>query len=318
MPHRLPAPAAVARRLATAVAVVALSGCDFQAPVDIDLPTYDPLLVVGGFLEAGAPIEVRFGESLPAESGATTGTPWLGPGVLAVLYDPIGQVLDTLVYRPPDPGGIYPRYTSEVVAEPGESYELRATAPGLPSVRASARVPLPVPVTVRSVGLRDIAGVTYESVEAVWTDPEGPTTYALSSRATDERSVNRLRPFVSADPSLREGYSGLGRPREVRPEEGAGPRGYSRAAYLTDEGFDGEVRTVTILFDRQRRNGIGDDVSICLSVLSDEMVRYMRALEVQRSTASDPFVQPTEAYTNVEGGLGAFAGYATSCRDLSL
>lgn len=281
------------------------SACDFSAPVEINLPPYVPVLVLGGFVEAGSRVEVRFAASRPAESAGTSGTPYLGPGVRAVLYDGAGLVLDTLSYASPTAGSIYPRYLSDVVAEAGARYELRAEFAGLPPVRAVADVPRPVAATIRDLGpAADPNGDPLRRITISWTDPPGPTTYAI----TASRSASDFLPFSSADPDLRDGYEGLGLPVVVNPDGGNTTPGFSVGAYLTDETFAGSDRTVVLLVPAPSQ---GESAQITLSVISDEMVRYMRALRIQQANIDNPFVEPTDAYSNVEGGLGAFVGYAS-------
>lgn len=304
--------------------LLALSGflgaCDFAAPVDIDLPPYEPRVVVGGFVEAGAPVEIRFARSMAAEATDTSATPYLGAGGEVVLFDGNGAVLDTLRAVSPQFGSLYPRYVSAVVAEGGARYELRATFPGLPPVRAVTTVPQPVTLTLRDLGPAPVGNEETNvgrRVELAWTDAAGSTAYAVTAIQPDQPAgYSQQVTFSSLDLALREDYDQLGRPRAVNPELGGSPeQSYFGDAFFLDDDFDGAARAlelVAIVYDTPGP----DVVRLGVSVLSDDFVRYMTALRVQQRSASDPFVEPTQAFTNVEGGLGVFAGFAPTTVDL--
>ncbi len=150
-------------------------------------------------------------------------------------------------------------------------------------------------------------GYPLRRVTISWTDPPGPTTYAIT--AVD--ATGNFIPFTSTDPDLRDSYQGLGRPVAVDPEGGTTTPGFSIGAYLTDATFSGSDRTVDITAFAPAPGQTG---RIVLSVISDDMVRYLRALSIQQANVDNPFVEPTQAYSNVEGGLGAFVGYASVSR----
>ena len=53
-------------------------------------------------------------------------------------------------------------------------------------------------------------------------------------------------------------------------------------------------------------------VRVVLQSVTESYFRYFAAQSLQNSTSGDPFAQPVQVYTNVENGLGIFAGYSSS------
>lgn len=85
-----------------------------------------------------------------------------------------------------------------------------------------------------------------------------------------------------------------------------------KSVYLPDENFNGQKYTTRV--------GISDedlfvnsliDVKANLSVksVSKEMYDYLVSLEELRLRTIDPFAEPLQVYSNIENGLGIFAGY---------
>ena len=52
------------------------------------------------------------------------------------------------------------------------------------------------------------------------------------------------------------------------------------------------------------------DLLLLLSSLSEDYFEYQRTLSEQ--VLSGPFVEPQGVYSNIEGGLGIFAGYTNT------
>ena len=282
-----------------------LAGCDFEStsPLDIALPDYAPQLVVGAFVSPDGPIEARFAVSaaLLAEYDADASRR-LGPVLRAAIYDEAGALLDSLRWDA-SAGGPYPLFRSTVVPRAGQRYEMRASAPGLPPVRAVADVPRVVAVRV-APGSGDA-----NSVRVSWDDPPGPAVYRIGLTFLGDLS-DRRADFTSPDLLLRRSYQDLDGAASIETD---GLQYFSGEALVRDAAFDGQTYTVpvtalTLYVRPEDRRAL----RVTLSVLSPDFARYMQALDVQQASAGNPFVQPTDAFTNVEGGLGAFVGWSSA------
>ena len=57
-------------------------------------------------------------------------------------------------------------------------------------------------------------------------------------------------------------------------------------------------------------------VRVILQSVTESYYRYFATQSLQNNTSGDPFAQPVQVFTNVENGLGIFAGYSTSVIEL--
>lgn len=283
------------------------AGCDFGSskPVDIDLPDVAPRLVVGGFVSPGGPVEIRVGRSVGLLAPPdTAGARALGRTLRAALYDEGGRFLDSLRVVT-GAGGAYPLFRSTVVPAPGRRYELRASAEGLPDVRAVAEIPIPVPLRVR----READAPDGQTrVTLAWDDPPGASVYQIALALVGENTAGSVS-FASTDPLLRTSFERLDATGDADPTADGGVRYFSPRAVFRDAAFDGQTHETLIIVDS---NLFGEPLPfrVTLTVVSADYARYQQSVEVQRASAGDPFVQPSRVFSNVEGGLGAFVGSA--------
>lgn len=85
-----------------------------------------------------------------------------------------------------------------------------------------------------------------------------------------------------------------------------------RAVYLPDENFNGETyRTRVGIRDRDLYFSPAQEIRLNLYVksVSKEMYDYLKTLELSRLTQDNVFAEPQIISSNVENGLGIFAGY---------
>ena len=285
-----------------------LAGCDFSASksIDIDLPEAEPRLVIGGFISPEGPVEIRVGQSAGLLAPTdTAGTRALARTLRAALYDESGGFLDSL-RAVPSASGIYPLFRSTVVPAPGQRYELRASASGLPAVRAVAEIPVPVaPRVTREAAQPD--GQTRVTLR--WDDPPGAAVYEITLPRLGPGAFGNVS-FSSTDPILRTAYDLLDAAGEADPTDDGGVRHFGRRAVFRDAAFDGRARETRLVVDDLSPFGDRQPFRVTLSVISADYVRYQQSVEVQRESAVNPFVQPSRVFSNVEGGLGAFVGFA--------
>lgn len=288
--------------LVAASLMTILTACDMTRPVDLDLPPFEPAIVVGGFVAADEPVEVRFGLSEDVLAPYDTARARVLAGVvLAAIYDGDGQFLDSLRYDL-EGDGLRPIYRSDVRPAPGSTVELRASAPGVQSVRAVAVVPnLPV-VRVRSVASGPDG---FDRYEVTWPPSEIGAPYHIAlTRAQDGTRVR----FDSPSLELRASFESIDEPVDEDPSLG-GARSYFGEAVLraASNPFAIDLRIPPNRFDNQPPSA-----RLHVTAVSDDFARYHQSVEVQERTVRDPFVEPTAVYSNVDGGLGAFVGFATT------
>lgn len=301
---------------------LALSACDFEQVIELDLPSYEPRLVVGGFPTPDSVFTARIGRSAGAlEPIAFDGSGLLIDDAQVRLFNGSGDFLDDLRYVEIggfDGSGGYYRSSRRLQPVPGQTYTLRAEAPGLPAVEATARIPEPVPFTVAFDGYTDDTPFGTRTARLVVTlpDPPGAQTYSLivESESEDFDGIERrfLISFRSDDPVLRSSFEELDLAVDIEVELDPDRDRFFSQALFRDVLFEGETREIVLdaplfSFDGSSEPG---DLIVTLASLSDDYVRYQQTLALQSLNEDNPFAEPVRIHTNVEGGLGAFAGYS--------
>ncbi len=148
-------------------------------------------------------------------------------------------------------------------------------------------------------------------------DPPGPQIYALGLRQTirfqDGFSYVQPLTFSSADQALRQSFDRLDVAVDIDVDVDQGQRTFFGRALFRDALFAGTTREIPLdllLFDTGEAEQ--DPVVVTLAVLDDDYVRYQQTLALQDVTGDNPFAEPVRIHSNVEGGLGVFAGYTSS------
>ena len=311
-------PRTLAAALATLVAA-AVAGCDFEQIVELDVPPYEPHLVVGGFPTPDSVLAVRIGQSVsvldPVDDAFGLPSPLLSDARVAV-YDEAGVLLDSLRYEGTDDYFGAHRSASGFVPSPGQTYTLRVSAPGLPDAEATTRIPVPVPFEVRYEGEIETPYEYERRVRLVVTldDPVGEQAYALSVSSVLEVDGEPPRwlshPFRSTDPVLKGGIEEIDTAVGIDFQSGD----YFSVAYFRDRLFAGASREMELelsIFTYYAQEEDIDELTVELAVMDEDYVRYQQTLETQRINNENPFAEPVRLHTNVRGGTGVFAGYAT-------
>ncbi|HMJ69309.1 MAG TPA: DUF4249 domain-containing protein [Cyclobacteriaceae bacterium] len=85
-----------------------------------------------------------------------------------------------------------------------------------------------------------------------------------------------------------------------------------RKMRFSDNAFEGSTYTAKVIAQSQLRESSAVDiyrVEVVLVSLSEEYFRYEESRELYFQNNGDPFAQPIQTFSNVNNGLGIFAGY---------
>lgn len=305
------------RHFSAALFFVVCLGC--EAVVDIEAPDYSPELVATSHFSPDSIWAVAVHRSLAIESRKDARKQYVERAAVSILNG-----ADTLALLSYQGGGWY-RSALDMYPAAGTQYTLFVDLSGEAVLKAVSATP---PVTPIGDASLEILGQTVETVfgregkyrlHVRLLDPPGPSYYRLGvyryrpnqDRLIDENapdSVYRLQDVDIADPGWYCGYSeALGAVLELNSGSDDCP-----AAIVTDRLFDGKEFTWTATMTlASGGDGDGrDELVVLLSSLSEDYFEYQRTLQEQRLTG--PFVEPLRVYSNVEGGLGIFAGYTNS------
>lgn len=85
---------------------------------------------------------------------------------------------------------------------------------------------------------------------------------------------------------------------------------------MIDQLFDGQSYQVTVTFSLYLSNA-RNDILLLLSTLSEDYFEFKRSWQ-QQAGQSPAFSAPMDMYSNVQGGLGVFAGYSNTGVVLSI
>ncbi|MEM1095548.1 MAG: DUF4249 domain-containing protein [Bacteroidota bacterium] len=281
--------------LFAAVAVV-VTGCELV--VDVDVPTLPATLTVNSFPEAGASWEAHLAAAVPVVSTQQVQESVISDGTVEVFHN--GARIAELAYTPADTDPNFllsPPYRSQgprVVA--GETYTLRASAPGYSAVEATTTIPTPVALdTLRSRLTPSSDGFSQRlRADLTITDaPNADTYYFLAFRS------------ISGGPTFNDFFELINAPfRTVSAFEDNSVNGL----FFSDATF----RNQTVEFSIEASVNIGSISEIVLYTVEEAYFRYHTALRDQQDTQENPFAEPAPVYSNVQNGLGIVASLAAA------
>ena len=304
------------RLLLSAAVVLTLAGC--ETAFEAELPAYEAELSLNGLFAADTLFAVEVRRSFAAlEPDSEEG---IGDATLTLYED--GERVGRLELYAPEQASNFTPYRYHLPgfqATPGRRYTLEAEAPGFPAATATDVLPERVPFTLDVDTLEATPDDVRLAVTLRFTDPaDVPNFYALSlawvevhppwpNGPNSARYVARPVPFESANALLLDG-------RYDPVLIGEGLPSFD-LAYFADAAVDGteqairiEVRTSTYVRDEP------ETLQLSFYAISEAYYRYLRSREPyvgwDYDLPDNPFAEPVRLHSNVEGGLGIFAGAA--------
>ncbi|MXW65146.1 MAG: DUF4249 domain-containing protein [Bacteroidetes bacterium SB0662_bin_6] len=322
------------------LAAGALSAC--ETVVDVAVPEHTPQLVVHGFFSPDSVWAVRLDRSADI-TGLEDVRGLFVPHATVSVADATGSFSETLAHAG---GGIYQSISGSRPV-PGVAYTLRAETPGLPAVQAVSSVPAAtasivelgrldtsktlVEVYIDSFGNREeiYSSGRYRARFRI-TDPPGPNYYKIElfqwspigeERFTGYRPVEdepgnpaefREISFGSNDTSFRgDDYAYFFDEPELDGEYDF------YGALFADELFEGKTKEFEITFTARSFDTVESRYELEFSVLSADYFTYHHTALLQGSSLDGIAIEtallqtpPTPLHSNIEQGLGVFAGYA--------
>ncbi|GAB5519317.1 MAG: hypothetical protein RhofKO_15680 [Rhodothermales bacterium] len=265
------------RPLFVFVWLVGLSGCITAA--DVELPAASPVLVVDARFTPVTPWTVLLQRSVPLGPESP-----LGPLPVTDADVQIAGSDGTRLPLEHVGGGLY---SAAVHPDAGVTYTLTAEAPGLPPVHATDAVP----------DRPRVYGATMHRL--IVHDPQGAQFYEILR--IDQYGAPSS--FRIQNPELRGQLLGPYDDDLLEPTAGDS---YTMIALFDDAAFDGSSYEIRF----------GDDAggvhATHVRSVTSAYQQYMRVARTQDYVVGNPFIEPFSVPSNVQGGNGLFAGYATS------
>jgi hypothetical protein len=285
------------------------SSCEsfFDTVVEIDPPGHDPQLAIhahGGNTNGG---EVKlmvtrtFGilddvknerldsavVSLTSSGGQTYTFQTIDHGV--ILYDTLILSNDTLVYE--HYNSSFNLYSSDFMPEVGKIYTLSVSYPGLPTIRAQQTFPREVvpdsAIFVLDAGIGQF-GERVSAVDIYFQDP--PL----------EENFYKVRLLENSDFGLDSEYIESSEPGSIVSDQ--------QFIILSDKVFDGEHKRFRITF-YNNNNDDEPNYLVRWRSISAETFKFNEAMTKYFNSVNNPFLTPTQIYTNIENGVGIFSLY---------
>lgn len=186
------------------------------------------------------------------------------------------------------------KYKLTYNVEAGATYTLKCTDPLLGTVEATAQVPYPVPISSLMVE----PGEGFESrfdVELEFTDGASDNDFYQLLFYLDFDAVPGVWSFETNEEILRN-----------TNEIGDNTFFYTNECLFPDNAFNNE----TIALSMSVFGFLDTTAKVQLIHISEEYYNYQKSLFTANQTSGNPFSQPVQVFSNIEGGIGIFAGYA--------
>ncbi len=290
-----------------------LSSCEKY--IEFEGENKPPRLVVNGLIEPDSVFRVDLSHSLGFIDVGEIRS--VENGTVDVFLKN-GPFLETLAHMG---DGIY---EGSLVALAGESYRVEAAAAGMADVSAVDIVPYPVAIanwdTITSTS-EGFFGSSSLNVSFTITDPAGENYYAIEAFEAQYYTVD----VVGYDPQTEQPIYdtiyfdnpqrfalGLSTNDVVLTSEYTSALGdgilYDNRFLFSDELFRGSTRTFNFNIDYFTGSS---DMEIKLTSISADLFQYYRTQRSYNDASGDPFSEPVQVFSNIEGGLGIWGGQSS-------
>jgi len=205
-------------------------------------------------------------------------------------------------------------YTSQVEKpQTGEVYTIDVSHSNYVNVRASNE--LPTEISIQNIDWQQqsvVSGELYRKINITFQDGPGDDYYMIRLAATywdlgydtltgqlDSVLVHYPLYFFSQSPAVENGSANDPQP----------------SITFKDDLFNGSQYTIDLLVEEylftEEKEGM-EAIQISTSKISEEFYWYETSYQAYLSSRDNKFfTQPVQVYTNIENGLGIFAGYNT-------
>lgn len=272
--------------------IFTISGC--ETAIDIDVPFEKESLVINSQFNPDSiwVARVSINKNILSPQNLFT-TP---DNVVISVYDAsTNELVDKLVHKR---SGIYQGTNKPVV---NRSYKLVAIHPEFGMVDATGQLPESVPVTRVTTGpVQRDKNVDVVPVDIQFKDPAGNINFymlRLEVLRFDRIGINGDSlwtafpiQFKSDDPILQ------------------GENEYEFDKLFSGKLVDGKVQTLGVKVNAYAFRDV-QKIRVILASLSESLYLYRTTLKLQTESNGDPFSQPAFVYSNINKGLGIFAGY---------
>lgn len=301
--------------------LLVLAAC--ETVISIDPPDYESEITATSLFTPDSVWTARISRTIPVAQAGRVDSPFLDNASVSVWEG--DQLVDRLVYHGLG-AGIYQSQSGRT-PEPNKLYRLEVEAPGFGRVEATSALPVAPLITELSLELQS-GGPSFrpwynlrfrlkDSPDAAFykfgvyivhaSDPD-------DGEDSEDIQIERLS-MAHEDPAWQCSYDHALNPVQV-DGDGGGTR-WCNTGIMTDRQFSGMERDFeTTIVPRNADDVREPSIIFYINSMSDDYFEYQHSLS--NSGYQDPFSEPLQIFTNVEGGRGVFAGYNSYFRILDL
>ncbi len=283
------------------IALLLILFLNCEKVVEVDIPVHEPVLVGSAFFTPDSLWSVRI----------TRSTDILSPNNMALQIENAtvelwqeDQYLTELAHQG---NGLYRSDNLRPAA--GNSYTLRAAAPNFEAIEASDYLSPPVAITsVLNLPARSGDPDEYVRLRLTFDDPPDiDNYYLLSIQMVDIFGYRFFNHFETSNPVIM-----------ANSDEDSGPVNiddfFDNEAVFDDVLFAGETLEIDFgYYDFLFGSNSWAQVYIRLSSVSEHYFRHHKTFrKAETVDGGNPFQEPVLIHSNVQNGIGIFAGYSTS------
>ncbi|MBI1225322.1 MAG: DUF4249 family protein [Bacteroidetes bacterium] len=269
------------------------SGDKFSQVVEVDLPEHKPLLSISAELSnLDSSRTIIVGRTWPTTERPNN--PAVTDAVVKIYKN--GSLFWN--YNPSPPNEFY--YTQDAgILEAGTTYRLEVSAPGFEPVFSEQTMPSLVTITKANLKMDGVItpdGDKATELTIEFDDPTGEGDYY------GIRSFSHWLYFDSINMDTFEGDFDLSLDT-FDPLLEYGPNGL---LLISDKSFDGKKVKLKTFFYGYYPAEEGYDIVVHLVHITREQYLYTLSLVQYQDTHDNPFAEPVNVLSNIEGGVGHF------------
>jgi hypothetical protein len=246
-----------------------------ESIVDVDLKEPDPQIVVNSLFSPDSVWQVRVTKSRFILTNQYNFDEVEQASV--TIRDSQNSIIETLLPASDQSNRLV--YRGKSKPEVGKEYSIRVESVKKNNVSATSRIPLATAII--SAKVSPLANNKFQVSVSFSDNPKEKNFYLL--KVINDNGYDL---FIDAiDPAYKNNTRG------------------TLGILFSDNLFNGKTIDFRISADSPPIK------KIILVSVSEEYYQYFTTKQLQENTQGDPFAQPTQIFTNIENGLGIFAGY---------
>lgn len=321
-----------------------------QKEIEFDSKLIEPKMVINGFIQQDSLISITIGTS-KAILGIEKPTVWINDASVKLYVDGVEKetlstyniVNSTPNYNSPISENPKTGYRSlSTTAEAGKTYKLVVSHPNYKTVTCETTIPVPIKIEGIDTTTNTSVSNGYSSSEFLikirFKDPQGEKNYyRLVYKSLSGMAITKIKTSNGFSDTIQISEQTVGTNISsndpiINPSEedandflfGSPSNTYN---LFTDDYLEGKeyelsfyISSYYITLNTSKIDtSIGEffKLDVELQSITREAYLYMKSVNAYNYYNGDLFSEPVQVFTNIENGIGIFAGYSSSLKIIS-